>query len=207
MDYKVDERKGDGKMTINKKNTLMTVVLVLVMAVGAFNYYLTKDDSVGLIKSDNVLTETSEGDGEVVAVINDESSTENIADSEEATDVFFSGKNNYFLDYRFEREETRAAEINTINELINASETSKEIKEKAQNRIFDIAENMETELHIEGLIKAKGFEDAVVMLGEETVSVVVKQKSLSEEDATIILEILTKETERDPACMSIIPQG
>lgn len=189
---------------------LITVVLVLVMALGAVNYYLEKDKPIGISDDELTMSETKseqETSEEVVEASN--SNVEILKDNQtdDTSEAFFSGKNNYFLDYRFERDETRADEINTINELINATETSKEIKEKAQNRIFEIADNMEKELHIEGLIKAKGFEDAVVMIGEETVSVVVKHKNLSEEEATMILDILTKETKREPECMSIIPQG
>ena len=64
---------------------------------------------------------------------------------------------------------------------------------------------MEQELTLETLIKAKGFDDAIVAIGDNGVSVVVGTEELSQEEATQILAIITDETDYTANDVKIIP--
>ena len=52
---------------------------------------------------------------------------------------------------------------------------------------------MEKELLIEGLLKAKGFEDAVITISDTAVNVIVKQKDLTKQQVAQVLEIVLRE--------------
>ena len=52
---------------------------------------------------------------------------------------------------------------------------------------------MEKELLIEGLLKAKGFEDAVITISDAAVNVIVKQKDLTKQQVAQVLEIVLRE--------------
>ncbi len=55
----------------------------------------------------------------------------------------------------------------------------------------------EKELTIEGLIKAKGFEEALVFLTEENLKIIVSVAELTEQDVVKILNIAMGETDLD----------
>ena len=64
---------------------------------------------------------------------------------------------------------------------------------------------MDTELVLEGLIKAAGFEDAVVTSSTENVNIIIKSASLTSEQVAKVLEIVTSETGKTASNVRIIP--
>jgi len=79
------------------------------------------------------------------------------------------------------------------------------IKE-AQAQLLEITSNMESELAIENLIKAKGFRDAVVIIHKDNVNVIVDKPELVPEDVAIILDIVKRESGKDAENIKIIPK-
>ena len=65
----------------------------------------------------------------------------------------------------------------------------------------------EKELLLENLIKAYGFEDAVVVIGLESnnVNVITKSSELTTDDAILIYTILEEEISASPENVKIIP--
>ena len=64
---------------------------------------------------------------------------------------------------------------------------------------------METELAIENLIKAKGFNDAIVIIHKDNVNVIIDKAELVPEEVAI-LDIVKRETEKDIDNIKIIPK-
>lgn len=104
-------------------------------------------------------------------------------------------KSNYFVEYRLSRDKMRAELIDRLNDIVKNDTTSQGVRDSAQNEIIEMGQITETELLIEGLIKSKGFEDALVFIGESGAKIVVSAKELSEAEVMQILEIVTSETE------------
>lgn len=111
----------------------------------------------------------------------------------------------FFQSYRSDREVTREQEIETLNEIIASASSSAETIAEAEAQKLRICSAMETELILEGLIKAHGFEDAVVTISTENVNVVVKDEEVTQEEAAQILSIITSETEYTALDVVIIP--
>lgn len=104
---------------------------------------------------------------------------------------------NYFIEHRLSRDKLRANLVDKLNEVVNNDKTDNEVRKEAQREIIRLGNISENELHIEGLIKAKGFDDVLVFLKEEEARIVVSTDELTEQDVVKILEIIRSETELD----------
>lgn len=110
----------------------------------------------------------------------------------------------FFNSYRSDRDATRESEYLYLDAIITGEDVSQESKLAAENQKLQLVEKMETELKLEGLIKAKGFDDAIVTIGD-SVNVVVGVSELSQEEATQILCVIQEETDFRAKDVKIIP--
>ena len=95
--------------------------------------------------------------------------------------------------------------IELLDEIINSSYATASEKSTAIESKTALQKKMETELILEGLIKAKGYQDAVVTIGSEYYNVIVKGAELTSEQATQILGVIMSETKTDATNVKIIP--
>lgn len=122
-------------------------------------------------------------------------------------DAVLTSAGNYFTQYRSERITTRNEELLQLDEIISiAAEGSVERNDALAMKI-DLTANTEKEMMLENLIKAYGFEDAVVMIGSESdnVNVMAKSAELTADDAVIIYSIIKEELSVSPENVKIIP--
>lgn len=110
----------------------------------------------------------------------------------------------FFETFRADRVATREQEIKLLDEIIAAA-TTEEAVAAAEAQKLALAAAMETELLLEGLIKATGHLDCVVTISSNSVNVVVKDSDLTQEEAAQILNIIVTETEFTPPDVTIIP--
>lgn len=104
------------------------------------------------------------------------------------------GMSDYFEAFRQNREEVRRKETEYLDSIIHNEKTDGETLQDAQQRKLELVEQMEKELIVEGILCAKGFDDAVVTFREGSVNVVVERETLSAEDVAKILDIVMRET-------------
>jgi len=112
---------------------------------------------------------------------------------------------NSFADYREQRSSSRAQEIRMLDEMIGDPDSSGNAAEEARAQKLSLVRSMEQESTLEGLLKAKGFEDALVSSRVGSVSVVIKGESLTEAQAVQIMEITMRETGEEARNIKIIP--
>ena len=77
-------------------------------------------------------------------------------------------------------------------------------KEKAGEDMITLAHNTDTEGTIESLVKAKGFEECMVYITEESVNVVVATPGLTPEQAAQINEVVMAESGRAASAVKIV---
>ena len=111
---------------------------------------------------------------------------------------------NYFIEQRLARDKLRANLVDRIHEIINNENTSEETRTEAQKKIMAIGDLSERELTIEGLIKAKGFEEALVFLTDDNLKIIVSIEELTEQDVVKILNIAMGETDLDASNIKIM---
>ena len=113
---------------------------------------------------------------------------------------------NFFETYKADRDSARASQLELLNEVISSSYSTASEKTTATASKTALAEKMEKELILEGLIKAKGFEDAVVTIGSSYYNVIVKDNgTLENGGANKILSIIESETGTSANNVKIIP--
>ncbi len=113
----------------------------------------------------------------------------------------------YFTQYRNERITTRNEELLQLDAIISSAEANSEQKNQALEMKIELTEITEKELLLESLIKAYGFEDAVVVIGLESknVNVIAKSPELTTDDAILIYSIVSEEANVSPENVKIIP--
>lgn len=102
---------------------------------------------------------------------------------------------NYFVEYRLSRDKLRGTLVERLDGIVNNTNTNEGSRAEAQKEIMKIGNISERELQIEGLVKGKGYEDAIAFLTDKDIKVVVSSAELGEQDMVKILEIVKSETE------------
>ncbi|NLJ41888.1 MAG: SpoIIIAH-like family protein [Clostridiales bacterium] len=195
-------------LMLKRKNLVLGMLVVLLVITGYLNFVYNQN-ALGDKKVDK--PQSSKGiQPKVVVKDSDKNTGENIlADSEENTPevVGASSSGGFFVEYRFERENTRKKEIEYIREIVDNPKTEVDTKNEAQGKLLEITAKMEKELNIEGLLKAKGFEDSIVIFNQDYISVIVGQDELETEEVAQILDIVKRESGKSAENIKIIPTG
>lgn len=112
----------------------------------------------------------------------------------------------FFVDYRMERERSRGQQIALLREIIDNPNSGGETRKKAQEQMLGLSQGLEKEVEVENLIRAKGYQDAVLFLEGKAVTVVVQAKSLNQEDALRIADLVSRNTNVGPQNIVIVPK-
>lgn len=113
-------------------------------------------------------------------------------------------ENNYFTATALTRSQSRDEALDVLKLVTESAEASEEAKAEAQKKISQIATDIQNEANIESLVKAKGFEECVAIIGEDSVSVIVKAETLQAAQAAQILSIVYETTGISPDKITII---
>lgn len=217
--------------TIKKPAIIIVLVLLLVLT-GYINHNLTKQASARVssdyqnyeememakeIQSDESLVPALSEDEEIddFEILDSESADsldDIITKAEEEISQTISSEDrliskNYFIEQRLSRDKLRASLIDRLNAIVNNENSSQEMITEAQRKIMEIGNLSEKELTIEGLIKAKGFEEALVFLTGNDAKIVVGKEELTEQDVVKILEIVLSETDLDAENVNIMKKN
>ncbi len=107
--------------------------------------------------------------------------------------------------FRLEREQLRAREEAQLNEIIY-SDGSGELAGQARQRLMDMLDRAEAENMLEGVLRARGFDDAVVTVGERSANVLLRREApLNQRETAVILELVMRETGLTGGSVKIIP--
>ena len=149
------------------------------------------------ISDEDVAAEEKKSDNEV-------SSKENAG---EAVLVSNTVTGDYFEAAKLSREQTRAKNKETLLELVNSNTASEAQKEKAMNEIVAMTAINEKETATENLLAAKGFQDVVVTIVDDSVDVIVNAESLKEQQIAQIEDVVKRKLECASDKIVISPVG
>ena len=116
-------------------------------------------------------------------------------------------KDSYFLSAAADRERSRDEALQTLQTVVDSSETMPDVKDEALEKMISIAGNIETESNVETMIKAKGFEDCLAVVNDDGVNIVVKTSGLLTNEVAQIREIAMQETGFSPENIKIIEKN
>jgi len=200
-------------MQLRKKNIIICSMIILLFVVGyAYNNFtagkltdtsldldtavIETDGSIAKDQGDKMSTEKSKAENGEVDVV-----TDNNEDAIEAT------SSSFFSEYRMEREKNRSKEVEMWEEIINSSSVEETFKNLAQQELVKIVSLTEKEMLIENLIIARGFNDALVFLTDDSATVIVDAKELTPKDVAQIQDIVTRKTKLEARNIKIMKKN
>lgn len=129
--------------------------------------------------------------------------------NDEGNDVINNGGEDavatFFSSYRSNRETARAEEFSYLDAIIASESTSAEVKTTAEEKQVELLSFIENELVLESLIKAKGYDDAVVTMSTNNLNVIVNKAELTSEEVSKILGIILEETDYTASQVYVVP--
>lgn len=111
---------------------------------------------------------------------------------------------NYFTATALNRQQSRDEAIDVLKMVAESEDADEATKAEATAKINKIAGDIQNEANIETLVKAKGFEECVAIISENSVSVVVSAEALQAAEAAQILAIVYNTTGISPENVSIV---
>lgn len=191
---------------IFKKNQMIIAALaVMIAAAGYLNYsgrlFGNKDNAqeMNAELANQELLDISEedlasADGEIKSQDSEEEG-EGSQDGTPGEAVLTSGEaNEVVAQAKMTREQVRAKNKETLQQIIDNKELSNEQKKDAVSQMVKVTELSEKEAAAETLLASKGFVDAVVSISDESTDVVVSAKDLNEASRAQITDIVTRKT-------------
>ncbi|MDO4742949.1 MAG: SpoIIIAH-like family protein [bacterium] len=100
----------------------------------------------------------------------------------------------YFKNARKERTESRNEATELLQDTIDDAKSDGKKVESAASQLAVISKRIDDEAAIESLIKAKGFKDAVAVISDDSVSVIVKSEGLLSSETIQIQDIVISQT-------------
>lgn len=193
-------------MKLNKENIKQTILVltgILLIGVGYLNYSLDLKDNNNNRIAQRSSNEINLGDVELVnanpiveevsmIVPNDELAQTNLSENVNETENIVK-ESNYFEETRLEREKMYSEMIETYEELIKNEATPTDQKAIAAQEISNITNVKNGIMISENLIKNKGFEDVIILVNNDTASIVVKSYNLNQEQISKIQNIIQRE--------------
>lgn len=179
-------------MKIWKRNAIVATVLVLVCAGVYLNWDASRQEPVDLTQT------ISEAYNAEESVINEENQTVTVSSDDVATE-------DYFAQIRLSRQETRDSAVELLQETIAYEEGGSDAA-AAVASLDGIVGDALAESQIESLVIAKGYDDCVAYMADETISVAVctQPEGLSDTDVALICDIVTTQTDYELADVRII---
>lgn len=186
--------------TANTKNALQTVALTDAEQYGQLgdatlvSTNVTQEAQNNQDINNNLQEETSEN------YVNNDENTENDGRTGEEVSTYSENivtDSTYFTESRLEREKMYSQMLESYQNILSNSQMSETQKEISQNEIKKINDTKNAIMITENLIKNKGFDDIIIFVNGESISVVIKANNLSQEQIAQVQNIVSRELKAD----------
>lgn len=205
-------------MKLLKKNqVIIYAIAVMLMVVGYLNY--TTRTGEALETSSSEVNESNIGDARLVSsnpveentlnetnTVSQELSnneTENELVNETSSDIAqetSSSSNNsddYFTKSKLERDTMYSQMLETYENVLNSSNSLETQKQSATEEITKINNTKNSIMICENLLKTKGFDNSVIFVNDESISIIIGSDELKEDEIAQIQNIISREMKAD----------
>lgn len=181
------------------------VAAILLIAVGYLNYSNQTNEAVTTGKMLDAEEMASIGDATFVsstATVENEVEAnfvqnETIPTSNQEERSIKDSKSEYFTKSRLERDKMYAASLDSYQKIVESTQVSTEQKSLAQEEIQKLNQEKNAVMITENLIQTKGFEEVILFVNMDSISVVVKAEKLTDEQIAQIQNIVSRELKAD----------
>ncbi len=178
---------------VKKNQVIITALAIMIAVAGYINYAGNISDIISVSsKSDSKVVNTSTDDTIFTEEEPDDESLE-----EPGSVILTSGQgvsSSVISEAKLNREQIRAKNTENLTNIVNDTAIDKASKTAAINELAKIAEYSEKEVAIELLLEAKGFNDVVASVSEDSVDIVINQQTLENSQKAQIEDIAKRKT-------------
>lgn len=114
-------------------------------------------------------------------------------------------KTNAIDGFRTARQQLRAMEKAQLNDVAHDESADAELIAMAQRQLLRLCEREEQEMTLEGILALRGWKNAIVTIGEDNVNVLISTEMITQQESSIILEQICRETGVTSGNVKIIP--
>lgn len=202
------------KKSIRKNQVIIAALAIMIVVAGYLNFKtggmetdessVISNASAGEITesgAEEVLMDLTENNIQEIAVADEEDmsdvdnteteSPENVGEAVMTSSVLAK---NFSAQAKLNREQMRSKNKEAIIEVINNENVTDDLKQAAMENLMDMTNRSEMEVAVENLLTAKGFENCVVSIMEDTCDVVVGQETLTDTQRAQIEDIVSRKT-------------
>lgn len=203
-------------MILKRKEIIAAALVVMIGVAGYLNW--SYQDTIRVTDGETY-SETGKKLGEaqyVSTTKNDEDADKADSKDDKKDDKKAEKKNNqtddqtkstsadYFTEARLEKESSRSKSLEILNQTAANESFDADIRQKAQNQILKMAEDVEKESMIEKVAQAKGYQEVAVYIDGDSVKLIVKKDSLNEQDVAKLKDIIVEQTGISPQNIKIV---
>lgn len=195
------------KKLVKKNQIIITALALMIATAGYLNYSgrLFSDKTPAEASSELANQELLDISEEELALNDSEiMSQDNEVDGTPGEAVLTSGSG-IVAEAKIAREQVRAQNKETLSMIIDNPNLSDEEKQEAVSQLVQMTRTAEKEAAAESLLASKGFQDAVVSLGENSADVVIGSTELTEANRAQIEDIVSRKAEIAPENIVINP--
>lgn len=200
-------------MKLFKKNQVIIYVIALMLVAAGYLNYTANGNTNSIIPTSGTEEELDQianiGDAQLVssndivneAVNNTTNNTENAKTENtssntvttSSTTTSITNNSDYFKTSKLERDTMYSQMIETYEKVLNSDNSLETQKQSATDEIKKINDTKNSIMICENLIQTKGFENSVVFVNGESVSVIIEASELSKEQVAQIQNIISRE--------------
>ncbi|MCD8004721.1 MAG: SpoIIIAH-like family protein [Oscillospiraceae bacterium] len=186
-------------MKLWKRNIVVAVIVLFVCAAVYLNWFYGQEVEAGTEASESKLlgeaTLVSGEDDEDGGDAQDSGGGESAEDSEDTEDGE-STETGYFSSARLNRQQARDSALSLLQDAAADEAADQTMIDAANASIQAMAASTLLEAQIENLITAKGYQDCICFIGDESITVVVAsvEGGLTDVDTARISDIVVEET-------------
>ena len=195
------------KFNYKGRGFVVVTLAAMLVVVGTVNYQLSRKSLLETSKEFTAYEQaqneknTDTDDKEEVKVVDSKENQveEKVTEASKQIEKQLTSEKNmkkatYILDMKMTREKQRNQLTEQLNEIINNPSTADEAKVEASNMKVSIVKNSDTELQIENLLLAIGYDEAIVFIDGDKANVVVNMEEIKQNDATKIFDIVSNQS-------------
>lgn len=191
------------KKVFGKNQIIITTLALMIAVAGYLNYsgrlfgVSNKEDASSEVANQELLDISDEDiaasadtqDGDIESTEGESQETEGTPGEAVLTS---SGSGTTIAAAKVSREQVRAQNKETLQELVDNQNITEEQRKAAVNQMLNMTTLAETEVTIETLLEAKGFSDSVVTLTDDGAEIVVARNELTDTNRAQIEDIVKR---------------
>ena len=183
------------KGKIKTSSIAIYVLALMLVTAGYWNYVSKESQTLETVSISNKIDENTEDKnlGDATLVSNNELIQEENKNKNESENNKKNNNDGYFEESKLSRDTMYSQTLETYKEMLNNSNVSEEQKTIVTQEITKLNKEKNAIMICENLISTKGFENSVIFVNVDSISVIIKATELKADEMAQIQNIISRE--------------